>query len=251
MDRLLKSTWSAKLEIILVATLFPLHALWYNFLGRIAALEKVNYERYFQLPSDTMYPMLPILSLFYMFVWVYPFILYIYLVVKLWPDYAKFRRIYIGFLVLILVSYAIWLAIPNEDTHRISESVLLSYGWTGKVTAFVYQVAAIWNSFPSFHTETVWFCYRLLRVYIKKSHWIALTIVIITMITVLAIRVHDILDLVGGVLLAEIVIQLVVKPLENRKAFSKGSHVFWCSLYLAIFVIAVALKIVLEKILHI
>jgi len=236
---------ASALEILLVATLFPVQSIWYNLIGNLAALEKVNYQRFVELPGHFHYPIFPILSFFYMFDWIYPVILYIYAVIKLWPDYLKFRRIYIGFLVLLLVNFTIWLIIPNQDTHRIPTEILLTYGWIGKATLFVYQAASIWNSFPSFHVGATWFCFRLLQIYIKKLHWVAFLVVILTMITVLAIRVHQILDLVGGVLIAELVIQTVLKPLEKRNAFSKGSHLFWCSLYVGIFVVAMGLRFIL------
>jgi membrane-associated phospholipid phosphatase len=90
-------------------------------------------------------------------------------------------------------------------TTNIRPAVAAQGFWNGVMT-FLYQSDAADNLFPSIHCLTSWFCYigvrgrsEIPRWYRRFSFWMAIAVFISTLTT----KQHVLVDVAGGVLLAE------------------------------------------------
>jgi hypothetical protein len=90
-------------------------------------------------------------------------------------------------------------------TTNIRPEVAAQGFWNGVMT-FLYQSDAADNLFPSIHCLTSWFCYigvrgrmDIPRWYRRFSFWMAVAVFLSTLTT----KQHVLVDVVGGILLAE------------------------------------------------
>lgn len=116
-------------------------------------------------------------------------------------DDAAYRFISADFMAKI-VCLVIFLIFPTTNTRPVIEGTGIFHDWMRAL----YAVDAADNLFPSIHCLTSWFCCiavrnnsRIPKWYRIASHMITLAICISTLTT----KQHVLIDVIGGVILAE------------------------------------------------
>lgn len=184
--------------------LLLVHGFLYNVIGGIAALRGVNYGPQVWIPLDAKVPFVPLFVLPYLFVWIFPVFLIGYLVLKRGFDPAPCLRIATALLMLMPGCYVLWILFPVRVDLRVDESVLARHGFLGTLVRFNYEGASQWNACPSFHVAGPWFLYRAVRDAVPRMPRVFLCIVVAIAASTVLIRIHFLLDIVFGVLAAEL-----------------------------------------------
>ena len=142
-------------------------------------------------------------------------------------------RFFAADLLSRLVCFAIFLVFPTTNTRPVIEPE----GFWNRVMLMVYQVDAADNLFPSIHCLVSWFCYIGLRGRREVPKWyrgVSCLLAVLVCISTLTTKQHVIVDVIGGVLLAEVCYGIARKPLIwksyekaldfiNQKIFTKGN----------------------------
>jgi membrane-associated phospholipid phosphatase len=205
-----------RFEPLLPLVFVILHGFLYNEIGELAAARQIDLGPVIEIPLDAWIPFVPVFVLPYIFAWFFPVGLIGYLMVTR-IEANKFRPMSVAMLVLALGSYALWIAFPVQEGLRVDESSLAAHGRLGQLVLFIYQGSSQWNSFPSFHVAGPWLIYRAARLMAPRlPRFFFWAFVAIALSTVL-IRIHYAVDIVGGLLISELVIRMVFKPLYEAR----------------------------------
>lgn len=109
---------------------------------------------------------------------------------------------------------------------------IVGHGIFDELIRMLYSVDAADNLFPSIHCLTSWFCFIAVRENknIPKTYkWISFVIAILICISTLTTKQHVILDVIGGVGLAEVSYQIVDKIgfcKQYRRCIKKIGQIF-------------------------
>jgi len=212
----------------LLAVLSPLlllfvHGLLYNPIGSIAASRGVNYSLLIEIPLDAKVPFVPVFVLPYLFVWVFPILLIGYLAHQRGFAPVPALRISVSLAVLMLTCYVLWILFPVCVDLRLEQAVLERYGFLGTLVGLNYEGASQWNACPSFHVAGPWFLYRAVRDAVPRMPRIFLCIALAIAASTVLIRIHFLLDIVFGMLVAELVYQFVLRRLPAGAAASAST----------------------------
>lgn len=132
-----------------------------------------------------------------------------------------------------LVCFTIYLVFPTTNTRPVIEPD----GFWNRVMLFVYEVDAADNLFPSIHCLVSWFCYIGLRGREQVPKWYRGTSCVLSVlvcISTLTTKQHVMIDVAGGILLAEVCYQVAKNPVIwksygkaldfiNKRLFTKGN----------------------------
>lgn len=132
-----------------------------------------------------------------------------------------------------VVCLIVYLVFPTTNTRPLIEPD----GLWNKALLAVYEVDAADNLFPSIHCLVSWFCYIGLRGREEVPRWYrgaSCVMAILVCISTLTTKQHVLIDVFGGVLLAEACYWIAKRPLVwesyekvldfiNRKLFTKGT----------------------------
>lgn len=132
-----------------------------------------------------------------------------------------------------VVCLIVYLVFPTTNTRPLIEPD----GLWNKALLAVYEVDAADNLFPSIHCLVSWFCYIGLRGREEVPRWCrgaSCVMAILVCISTLTTKQHVLIDVFGGVLLAEACYWIAKRPLVwesyekvldfiNRKIFTKGT----------------------------
>lgn len=141
----------------------------------------------------------------------------------------NFYRIYFTILVLISFCMMIWLTYPTQFLLRSSQAELATNGFWGNCVWMAYQYITPWNACPSFHIAISWFILRTMNLYLKKNLWLFHILFYAIAASTVFIRIHYIADVVFGILIAELAVNVLLRNLEKYKAFnnlSKRNFIF-------------------------
>lgn len=111
-------------------------------------------------------------------------------------------QFFAGDFISRVICFVFYLAIPTTNTRPLLEPD----GFWDKAMLFVYKVDAADNLFPSIHCLVSWFCYIGLRGRKEIPVWYrgaSLLMAIAVCVSTLTTKQHVILDVAGGILLAE------------------------------------------------
>lgn len=131
-----------------------------------------------------------------------------------------------------LVCFVCFLAFPTTNTRPD----IGPDGFWNQVMLLVYQIDAADNLFPSIHCLVSWFCYIGIRGRAQIPKWYrgaSCLMAVLVCISTLTTRQHVLIDVAGGVLLAEFCYRIARKPviyqsyekvldLINHRIFTKG-----------------------------
>lgn len=101
-----------------------------------------------------------------------------------------------------IVCFAVYLLFPTTNTRP----VIAPDGFWNRVVLLIYQLDAPDNLFPSIHCLVSWFCYIGLRGRKEYPLWYrgaSLVMAVLVCISTLTTKQHVVVDVFGGVLLAE------------------------------------------------
>ena len=206
-----------RLDPLFPLLLLLLHGFLYNEVGEIAAARGVDFGPLVEMPIDAFIPFVPVFVIPYTLVWFFPLGLVAYLMLARVAS-RGFRPMFISLVVLLLGCYALWIAFPVQVGLRLPESSLGEYGWLGKLVLFNYEGASHWNACPSFHVAGPWFLYRAARLMAPRFPALFFYLFVAIALSTVLIRIHYALDIVGGLLISELVIRTVFQPLLETGA---------------------------------
>ena len=194
------------------------HGFLYNRVGEVVQWRGLNYGPAVEIPLDARVPFVPLFVIPYLFVWVFPILLIGYAVRRRGCDPVPYLRISVSLVALMLSCYALWILFPVRVDLRLDESALNRHGILGDLVRCNYERASQWNTCPSFHVAGPWFLYRAVRDMVLTMPRFFLFIVVAIAASTVLIRIHFLLDIVFGVLVGEIIHQVVLKrlPVANE-----------------------------------
>ncbi len=212
-----------RFEPLLLLPLLLLHGLLYNRIGEISASRGTDFGPLLEVPMDAAVAFVPVFVIPYMFAWVFPPLLIGYLMFVTKTEPPSFRSVFLSLSVLMLACYTLWIAFPVRVGLRIDEPFLAAGGWLEQLVMFNYQQSSHWNACPSFHVAGPWFFYRIARELSPRLPRVYLGIVLAIIISTVFIRIHYLADILGGILISELVIRMVFQRLRKRHMLERIS----------------------------
>ena len=207
----------------------------YNPIGNVAASRGVDFGPWINTPLDSLIPLSVVFIIPYTGLWALPIAMLVMLSRRSSVSGSDMLRISVGFGSLMMICYIFWIAFPMQVSLRADEDTLKSRGWMGSFTWLTYQNASSWNCLPSFHVASPWIMCRIIQLYCGKVPTWAKVLTIAVIMATVAIRIHYLLDIAGGILVSEAVYRFVLTPLQKRRALEDvpRSHVVSIAIALA------------------
>jgi len=233
-------------EILCIPALLIFHRLCYDLIGILLSRGSIDYGPMLLTGLDARIPYVPMFVLPYLFTWGYAGFIIGYALFFRTYDHRLFRYIYLCFLLLTCVECLLWLPFPARISIRVSPEVLAQNGWLGELTAYVYRHATPWNVFPSAHIAFAYASWLFSAQFAKPGHrWLFLALFVLICLSVLFIKNHFLLDIPGGMILAQLIYSAVF-----RKAYQyRLLHGISGTVMLAICCSAAALAAIFHRVL--
>ena len=242
-----KSLFHAILEISAVFPLMIAHRIFYELIGKYNSQGERDYGYLLFSGWDSMIPYVPVFIIPYLSAWLYPFVIisaiYIY---SRSPVYGRlsvvnfFRTTFFSFFVLMLVCYSIYLLFPIFVFFR--ESASATQGSLDSLVQWTYNSATTWNAFPSAHVSIPYFIWLVMKTVVKDiSRWIYFIYFLLISLSVVFIKIHYLADILGGIIVAQVVYSYCFLPLWQSQYLSKKSPWFFIFFYYSLGLIAVFL----------
>lgn len=191
---------------ILIVSYILLQALGYHKIGSLSAERHLNYGPFLELTLDKTFPFLPFFIFPYILTWIYPAIA-IFFCIKANPGRRRevFTKFLFSLIILTIMTYLCYLLFPTHYPYRVDlknleDDPVLS------LVSYIYQYEPNWNEFPSSHIAFPYLILKILLQYVQNRLFLIPygMMFILTVISVLAIKMHFVLDILGGILLAEV-----------------------------------------------
>ena len=180
------------------------HALVY-YATRLVSQGLTHYD--FSLPVDYAIPFIPAFSVIYLLAfvqWTAGFIL----IAR--DSHELCHRVISGEIISKLICMALFLLVPTT----MKRAEIVSDGLFDRIVGYIYRLDAADNFFPSIHCLESWVCFRgamqMKRVKPWYRHFTLLFSLLVFASTVL-IKQHAAVDVIAGVLTAEIGQQIAQK----------------------------------------
>jgi membrane-associated phospholipid phosphatase len=214
--------------------------------GTILSRGSTDYSPTLLIGLDARIPYIPVFVLPYLFTWGYAgFIIGYTLIFRIF-DHLLFRYFYLSFLLLTCLECLLWLLFPAKISIRVQPEVLALHGWLGELTAYVYHRATPWNVFPSAHIAFAYATWLFSAHFAKQGHrWLFLVLFLLICLSVLFIKNHFLLDILGGMILGQLIYRAVFLPTYRRRLL----HGISGTIILAISFSATALAAILYQML--
>lgn len=199
-----------------LATMVCIHGLTY-YATRLVTQNMTHFD--FSLPIDDVIPFVPAFSVIYLLAfvqWTVGFIL-------IARDSRELCcRVISGEIISKLICMALLLLVPTTMTR----AEIVSDGFFDTIVRYIYRLDAADNMFPSIHCLESWVCFRGAMQMRKTGPWyryFTLLFSILVFASTVLIKQHAVVDIVGGVLTAEIGQQIARKidPKEWKISFLK------------------------------
>ena len=187
---------------------------YYEVVGRLAGARGVDFGPLLRTPLDGAIPYWPVFVLPYALAFVLP--LAVAVAVARHGGLPAFRRVFFVYLGLLVAHFMFYLALPTSASGIMLKETGLGTGVLGLAVRFFYRLAPPWNAFPSFHVGGGWFFYRVLARWAPRAGAAYLVWFLLMTFGTAAIKIHWVLDGLGGWLAAELAYRFVLLPLEAR-----------------------------------
>jgi len=205
-------------EALCIPALVITHRLSYDLIGTILSKKGLNYGHFLVTSWDFEIPYIPFFILPYLFTWAYAAFIFFYAVICGTYDRQTFRYFYLSFIVLTGLECLLWYNFPASILIRASADMLSSSGFLGSLTAYVYERATPWNVIPSAHIAFAYIAWLFSKKFAPSGHrWFFLFLFFFISLSVVFIKNHYLVDIVGGVVLGHLVYTFVFLPASNRK----------------------------------
>lgn len=158
------------------------------------------YHYNIETPLDSLIPFWPPSSAIYLGCYVFWVINYILIARQEKKEVCQF---FAGDILSRMICLFFFLLIPTTNTRPVVEAA----GFWNQVMRLVYSVDAADNLFPSIHCLVSWFCYIAIRNRKEIPVWyqrFSCLMAVMICISTLTTKQHVIIDVMGGVGLAEI-----------------------------------------------
>lgn len=194
--------------VVVLLALVPL----YVFIGEATAGRAVHVP---ELPLDRVIPLQPAWSLVYLSLYLFVIMPFVLL-----RNERAIRRTAYAYLLLWLVSYAVFILYPTGAPHPLRWRGDGFFGWT---LSAIYSADVAYNCFPSLHVaQSVVSAMVVTRINraigIGASIWATL-IALSTLFT----KQHWIADVIGGVLLAVVAYALFLRHLPRDERDTRAA----------------------------
>jgi hypothetical protein len=215
----MKSATVRFFQVLSPLAVLLVHGMLYNPIGELAALRGTDFSAFIKTPLDALVPYVPLFVLPYLFIWFFPVVLMGGLYRNLgMRDPAPYLRLSLALLALMGICYTIWILLPVRVDLRIDEAVLRQGGFLDELVRRNYKVASLWNACPSFHVASPWFLYRILRHHVPGRHPVFFFLALSIIASTVFIRIHYLADIVGGVLVSELIFRVILLRRERAEA---------------------------------
>ena len=187
-----------------LAAMVCVHTLAY-YATRPVSQKLVHFD--FSLPIDNAIPFIPAFSVIYVLAyvqWIVGFIL-------IARDSRELCcRVISGEIISKLICMALFLLIPTT----MERAEIVSDGFFDRIVGYIYRLDAADKLFPSIHCLESWVCFRGAMQMKKTGPWyryFTLLFSLLVFASTVLIKQHEAVDIVGGVLTAEIGQQIAQK----------------------------------------
>lgn len=194
MEKIINTVKKYKIIPLVIALIF--NTIAYNG-TRIITTSKYHYD--ITSPIDNLIPIIPATIIIYLGCYVYWLINYVLGAGQEDDEAYKFLS---ADLFAKLICMVIFIAFPTTNTRPVLED----NGFFTEALKMLYQIDAADNLFPSIHCLTSWFCLIAVRKNPNVKSVYKIISVIITVaicVSTLTTRQHVIVDVAGGIALAE------------------------------------------------
>lgn len=194
MEKIINTVKKYKIIPLVIALIF--NTIAYNG-TRIITTSKYHYD--ITSPIDNLIPVIPATIIIYLGCYVYWLINYVLGAGQEDDEAYKFLS---ADLFAKLICMVIFIAFPTTNTRPVLED----NGFFTEALKMLYQIDAADNLFPSIHCLTSWFCLIAVRKNPNVKTVYKIISVIITVaicVSTLTTRQHVIVDVAGGIALAE------------------------------------------------
>ena len=185
-----------------LASMVCIHGLVY-YATRLVTQKMTHFD--FSLPVDDVIPFIPAFSVIYVLAYVQWIAGYI---VIARGSRELCYRVISGEIISKLICMALFLLVPTT----MARAEIVSDGFFDRVVGYIYRLDAADNFFPSIHCLESWVCFRGAMRMKKAKPWyqyLTLLFSILVFASTVLIKQHAAVDIVGGVLTAEIGQQIV------------------------------------------
>lgn len=194
MEKIINTVKKYKIIPLVIALIF--NTIAYNG-TRIITTSKYHYD--ITSPIDNLIPVIPATIIIYLGCYLYWLVNYVIGAGQEDDEAYKFLS---ADLFAKLICMVIFIAFPTTNTRPVLEDE----GFFTEVLKMLYQIDAADNLFPSIHCLTSWFCLIAVRKNpnIKTVYKIISVIITVAIcVSTLTTRQHVIVDVAGGIALAE------------------------------------------------
>jgi hypothetical protein len=205
-------------ELLCIPFAQVFHRLCYDGVGHVLDRGKTDHAPLLLMPVDSWIPYVPVFILPYVLIWAYGVAIAAYTLYFRTYDHLLFRYFYLSFVLLTVVECLVWMAFPAKISIRAGPDALAAAGWLGDLTAYVYGKATPWNVFPSAHVAFAYAGWLFSAHFARREHrkWFLATLGVVVL-SVLLIKNHFVLDIVGSVLVVHIVYHGAFLPALRRR----------------------------------
>ncbi|MEE1028162.1 MAG: phosphatase PAP2 family protein [Agathobacter sp.] len=194
MEKIINTVKKYKIIPLVIALIF--NTIAYNG-TRVITTSKYHYD--ITSPIDNLIPIIPATIIIYLGCYVYWLINYVLGAGQEDDEAYKFLS---ADLFAKLICMVIFIAFPTTNTRPVLED----NGFFTEALKMLYQIDAADNLFPSIHCLTSWFCLIAVRKNPNVKSVYKIISVIITVaicVSTLTTKQHVIVDVAGGIALAE------------------------------------------------
>ena len=202
MEKIINTVKKYKIIPLVIALIF--NTIAYNG-TRIITTSKYHYD--ITSPIDNLIPVIPATIIIYLGCYLYWLVNYVIGAGQEDDEAYKFLS---ADLFAKLICMVIFIAFPTTNTRPVLEDE----GFFTEVLKMLYQIDAADNLFPSIHCLTSWFCLIAVRKNPNVKSVYKIISVIITVaicVSTLTTKQHVIVDVAGGIALAEFSYMIVDK----------------------------------------
>lgn len=195
--------------IIPVTLAFLFNSLVYGGARLIAG----NWKHYnVESSLDRLIPFVPQTIVIYLGCYIFWIVNYILIARQ---DERSVREFFAGDFLSRCVCFVIYLVFPTTNIRPLTDG----YGFWGDAMAWLYSVDAADNLFPSIHCLVSWFCFIGIRGRKEITVWYrgaSCMMAALVFLSTLTTKQHVLLDVFGGIILAEICFQIGKKTVLSE-----------------------------------
>ena len=178
----------------------------------------------FSLPADDAVPFIPAFSVIYVLAyvqWIVGFIL----IAR--DSRGLCYRVISGEMISKLICMALFLLVPTAMTR----AEIASDGFFDTLVGYIYQMDAADNLFPSIHCLESWVCFRgamQMKKAVPRYRYFNFLFSLLVFASTVFIKQHVVVDIIAGVLTAEIG-QQIAQKIDSARIFHRMENTLFRS----------------------